>query len=140
MGRAGEVQPRLFFLHCDNRRNVNRGAAVDGSNKFTGAASGAGEPPPGTEYRVAIFRIQAQRGVEPMGVERVSLAGLDEARRMAARYAGELLSEETDALGRSGEWTVTVADEAGLTLFTVTLLWTGAPALDKPRIMPPLAR
>ena len=82
------------------------------------------------------FLIQAQRGTEPLAPESITLPDIAAARREAVCYAGELLREEADRLQSSGEWTITVADETALTLFSITLLWTGAPALSPPTARP----
>ena len=76
------------------------------------------------------FLITAHRGTEPPDTSRVELPDLAAARREAVRYAGELL---IDAEGefQGEEWVVTVSDDAHLTLFTVNVLWTAAPALNQ---------
>ena len=86
---------------------------------------------PQREPFVSEFLITAHRGGNRFPSEQVDLPDLDAARREAVRYAGELLGDEDADFAVSEDWTITVADRTGLTLFTVTMLWTGAPALKR---------
>jgi hypothetical protein len=61
------------------------------------------------------------------------LAGLDEARLEAARFSGVMLAEGAKEFWNGEEWTVTVRDETGLTLFALTFFATDAAAAPRKR-------
>lgn len=57
------------------------------------------------------------------------LEGLNAARIVAVRAACEILRDNPERFWRTGEWSCTVRDESGLTLFTLHFYAAGAPAL-----------
>lgn len=62
--------------------------------------------------------------------EGTDLPNLDAARNDAVRLSGEMLRDSGGSFWNSGEWSVEVADEAGLTLFTLTFFATDAPVIQ----------
>jgi hypothetical protein len=85
---------------------------------------------------MADFQFTVQRGREPAAVTRAILPDIAAARAEALRLGGEGLGEAGGGPHGSDELTVTAADPGGLVLFTLTLLWTGAPALGEHRKPP----
>jgi hypothetical protein len=59
----------------------------------------------------------------------VVLPSLASARSEAARYAAKLLADAADGFWETGELTLVVTDEAKLTLFTLSISATDAPAI-----------
>lgn len=57
------------------------------------------------------------------------LEGLNAARIMAVRAAGEILRDYPDRFWSTGEWSCTVRDESRLILFTLHFYATDAPTL-----------
>ena len=51
--------------------------------------------------------------------EGTELAGVEEARAAAVRFAGEVLSSEPNALSESGEFQVRVSDQSGAQLMAI---------------------
>lgn len=66
-------------------------------------------------------------------VEGIELPDLASARAYATRFLGELLQGEADRFWVGGQWTLTVSDASGLSLFS---LYCGA--IDAPAVQPPL--
>jgi hypothetical protein len=62
------------------------------------------------------------------------LKDLATAKCAAVRYAGEILCDAADTFWNAAQWKLTVTDEAGLTLFTLELVGTDAPALSRPSL------
>ena len=58
-------------------------------------------------------------GEEYIDLQGTKLPNLESARMEAVRFAGELLAEKPKKFWSSGEWTLRVADEDDLTLFTL---------------------
>lgn len=52
-----------------------------------------------------------------------------EAKCEAVRYAGELICDSASTFWQSGEFTMTVTDDKGLTLFTLQLIGIDSPAM-----------
>ena len=63
---------------------------------------------------------------DDLGMELPSLAS---AKCEAVRYAGNLICEEADRFWDAAEFNLTVADETGLILFTLTVTGHEAPAI-----------
>jgi len=59
------------------------------------------------------------------------LADITAARREALRFAGALLSDNSEKFWSTGEWTMRVADAADLTLFELAFYTNDAPSLTK---------
>jgi hypothetical protein len=79
---------------------------------------------------MTLFRFHIDDGAERtndnFGVE---LETLRAARIEAAVLAGELLRDRPDEFWDTQSWTMTVEDEAGLTLFVIHIAATAAPAM-----------
>jgi hypothetical protein len=67
---------------------------------------------------------------------RTELPSVTAAKCEAARYAAQLLCDVADTFWVDAEMTVTVSDEKGLILFTLTISGTDAPAI---RISPTIS-
>lgn len=63
---------------------------------------------------------------DDLGVEYDSIA---EAKREAVSYAGRLLCDAADTFWPTATFTMTVADEAGLTLFMLSVTGIDAPVI-----------
>ena len=61
--------------------------------------------------------------------EGFELSSIADAKREAAIYAGRLLADTADTFWPNAELTVSVADETGLTLFTIAVNGTDAPVI-----------
>lgn len=59
---------------------------------------------------------------------KLELTSIADARKMALQTAGELIRELPPSFWADGDWTMTVGDERGLTLFTVSFIAQEAPA------------
>jgi uncharacterized protein DUF6894 len=59
----------------------------------------------------------------------VDLPSVAQAKCEAARYAAKLLADAADTFWETGELSVVVTDEAGLTLFALSISGTDAPAI-----------
>jgi hypothetical protein len=64
-------------------------------------------------------------------LEGSELPDLASARREAARYAGQLLQDDPQAVWDGGEWVLEVTDARGLLLFRLILSAIEAPAIAK---------
>lgn len=60
------------------------------------------------------------------------LEGVNAARIVAVRLSGELLRDYPDRFWSVGEWSCSVRDESGLTLFVLHFHATEAPAVSRP--------
>jgi hypothetical protein len=60
--------------------------------------------------------------------EGFDLPSLEEARRVAARTACAMISQNVDEFWAGGEWQMSVTDEDGLVLFSLTFFATDAAA------------
>jgi hypothetical protein len=60
----------------------------------------------------------------------MELAGVAEAKCEAMRYAGRLICDGAGGFWDAGDWSMTVSDETGLTLFTLHLSGIEAPAIQ----------
>ena len=63
---------------------------------------------------------------DQLGME---LSSLDLAKCEAVRYAGRLICDHAADFWDAGDWNLTVANEAGLTLFTLQLIGTESAAI-----------
>jgi hypothetical protein len=73
------------------------------------------------------FHVEDGAGIsDDVGME---LAGVAQAKCEALRYAGRLICDGADGFWDSGDWSMTVSDETGLTLFTLHLSGIEAPAI-----------
>ena len=82
---------------------------------------------------MARFYFQVEGPQDDLGMDLPSIAA---AKCHAARYAGALLCDAADSFWASAELTMKVTDETGLTLFTLTVTGTDAPAIrNEPRIL-----
>lgn len=70
------------------------------------------------------FHVEGQP--DDLGMELPSLAA---AKCEAVRYAGKLICDEAERFWDAGEFTLTVADERDLVLFSLTLLGHEAPSI-----------
>ncbi len=62
--------------------------------------------------------------IDEAGIE---LAGVDDAKREARRYAGMVLAESTQVSTPDREWSVEVTDHEGLALFRLSVWMTDSP-------------
>ncbi|WP_420137221.1 DUF6894 family protein [Sphingomonas sp.] len=76
------------------------------------------------------FSITAHRGAEDPDTSWVELPDFAAARREAVRFAGELLIDAGSDFD-GVDWIVAMRDEAGCTVFTINVLWTAAPDIDR---------
>jgi hypothetical protein len=75
------------------------------------------------------FHVDDAFGLDEEGRE---LGNIEEARCEAVKLAGKVICEHADKFWDTGEWTMTVANDAGLTLFSLTFFGTDAAALASP--------
>jgi hypothetical protein len=61
--------------------------------------------------------------------EGVELASVADAKNTAARYVARLLTDQAPSFWEAGHIGLSVSDETGLTLFTIEILGTDAPAI-----------
>ena len=73
------------------------------------------------------FNIDDGSGIEDK--VRMDLPSLAEAKCEAVSYAGRLICDHAGKFWNSGDWTMTVTNENGLSLFTLQLVGTEAPAI-----------
>ena len=66
-------------------------------------------------------------GEVSLDTEGYELASLEVAKCEAVTMAGKMICEAPDRFWDRGEWTMTVADERGLTLFRLDIIGTEAP-------------
>jgi hypothetical protein len=64
--------------------------------------------------------------------EGTEFPGLKAARIAAVRLAGAILGERAEAFWDEEQWSLRVTDDAGLTLFSLEVVATQAPALRGP--------
>jgi hypothetical protein len=64
--------------------------------------------------------------LDDLGME---LASLAEAKCEAVRYAGSLICDHAGEFWNSGDWTMTVTNEAGVSLFSLALVGTESPSV-----------
>lgn len=74
------------------------------------------------------FHFKIQDGAEVPDSVGAELAGMNEARREAVRLMGELMRDNPDAVWGDEAWRMVVTDDADLTLFTIEVLTSYAPA------------
>lgn len=72
------------------------------------------------------FFFQVEGPPDDLGMELPTLAA---AKCEAVRYAGRLICEEAESFWNTADFTMTVTDENSLTLFSLTLSGTEAPAI-----------
>lgn len=72
------------------------------------------------------YYFQVEGPPDDLGAELPDLAA---AKCEAVRYAGRLICEEADKFWDTADFTMTVTDENGLVLFSLTLSGTEAPAI-----------
>lgn len=77
-----------------------------------------------TQMHRYFFHVEGQP--DDLGMELPTIAA---AKCEAVRYAGTLICEEAERFWDAAEFNMTVADENGLTLFTLTLIGTEAPTM-----------
>ena len=73
-------------------------------------------------------------GVEFVDKEGTDLPDWTAAQTEATRHLADMLQERPDELWRHPNWTVTVKDERGLTLFVIDVNAQLAPAVSRPQI------
>ena len=76
---------------------------------------------------MARYFFHLSMGAEDLDREGVELDGLEEARRIGVRFLAQTLHDHADDFWISPEWRLDVADEAGLTLFSVHAFAQDAP-------------
>ena len=64
------------------------------------------------------------------GREGVELEGIAQAKCEAVKLAGRIICDEAAEFWDSAEWSLTVSDDAGLTLCTIQIIGTEAPAIQ----------
>ena len=74
------------------------------------------------------YYFHVEDGVSLPDREGIELPGLTEARRQAAILAGGVLSEGAGQFWDGQPWSIRVTDDTNLTLFTLDLSATSAPA------------
>jgi hypothetical protein len=72
-----------------------------------------------------LFHMPSPTVPEPEGIE---LPDLDAARRVATRTACAMIGQNVDEFWQSREWQMTVSDESGLQLFSLTFFASDAAA------------
>jgi hypothetical protein len=77
-----------------------------------------------------VFQFHLSDGAAPADPVGVEYADVAAAQAAGVKYLGQLLSDHGDQFWRSGDWQLVVSDESGLTLFTVQVLATQAPAVQ----------
>jgi hypothetical protein len=76
------------------------------------------------------YFFHVENGASPPDTDGVELPGLIEAREQAASLAGAVLHECAGQFWDGQPWSVRVTDDKNLTLFTLDLSATSAPATD----------
>ena len=77
-----------------------------------------------------VFRFRASGDTSTVIENSLRLQNLAAARCEAVKYAGRLICDVGTDFWRSKEWQMTVSDDAGLTLFVLTLIGTESPAIS----------
>ena len=72
------------------------------------------------------FYFNTEGQVDDEGTELESLAI---AKCQAIKMAGEIICDEAESFWEKAEWTLTVSNEAGLTLFQLSIVGTESPAV-----------
>ncbi len=76
------------------------------------------------------YFFHSNEGHSAPDVDGFDLPDLESARRLAVRTAAAMIGQSVEEFCATGEWRMTVTDETGLTLFTLTFFATNAPALQ----------
>lgn len=77
------------------------------------------------------FFFHAHDGTTVLDEEGTVLPDLEAARKLAVRFAGDLLRDLGRDLEDGEDWKIDVADEHGLILFTILLAALDAPAVRR---------
>ncbi|HEX4693142.1 DUF6894 family protein [Sphingomonas sp.] len=77
------------------------------------------------------YHFNIHDGTDVPDLEGVKLADLAAARIHATRYASDLLRDQQATFWNGNEWRMSVTDEHGLILFSLTFLATDAPVLGR---------
>ncbi len=77
------------------------------------------------------FRLPGQADPDAEGVD---LPDLNAARRVAVHTACAMIAEAVEEFCEAGEWQMTVSDETGLALFSLTFFASNAPAAQPAEI------
>jgi hypothetical protein len=85
------------------------------------------------------FHFNVEDGLSTLDTDGVELPSIHAARIEAIRLTGEILRDNPQEFWDRPAWQMFVTDEAGLTLFSVQVLATDAPALQIQMIPPNLA-
>ena len=75
------------------------------------------------------YHFNLSDGFTDIDVEGYELADLAAARTAAVLFLARLLIDEPEAFWKDGQWMLNVTDDGGLTLFTLRVFATEAPAL-----------
>ena len=76
------------------------------------------------------YHFNLSDGFTDIDVEGYELADLAAARTAAVLFLGRLLIDGPESFWNDGQWVLNVTDDAALTLFTLRVLATDAPALQ----------
>ncbi len=80
------------------------------------------------------FFFHVHDGATDQDEDGTELPDLTAARKEAVRLAGELLVADSAKFWDEEHWSIDIADELGLVLFTLTFFATHAPATPPPRV------
>jgi hypothetical protein len=83
---------------------------------------------------MSLFYFDVADANPPIPCVGVELSSIAEARGHALKYAGQLLFDQDPEFWNSDEWIMTVSDETHLTLCTLTISASNAPATMEVRI------
>jgi hypothetical protein len=93
-----------------------------------------------TDDSVMKYFIHSEGRTSYQDTDGVELHSVDAAREIATRTIGEMVRDGHPHLWGSQPWTLTVTDQSGLILFTISVHATDAPALmgllPHPRLKP----
>ena len=77
-----------------------------------------------------VFHFDTTNGIAHPDIEGIVLPDIAAARAEALRFAGEVMRDNATFWTNTG-WTLTVTDQAGLTLFMISIACFDAPAIDR---------
>jgi hypothetical protein len=84
-----------------------------------------------------IYHFNVGGDISDPDAEGVELEDLTEAKCEAVKLAGRIICDEAAKFWDYAEWSLTVTDAAGLSLCTIQIIGTEAPAIRVQAVLPP---